>query len=69
MDTNAKKALKQVKMEIAAEYEIHPEHIFSLIEFGYDKFVIDERKLLYELFTDRKSNRKRDHGFPRQSDG
>ena len=37
MDINAKKALKQVKMEIAAEYEIHPEHIFDLIELGYKK--------------------------------
>ena len=25
MDSNAKKALKQVKMEIAAEYEMYPE--------------------------------------------
>ena len=37
MDSNAIKALKQIKMEIAAEYEIHPEHIFSLVELGYDK--------------------------------
>lgn len=37
MDINAKKALKQIKMEIAAEYEVHPEDIFDLIEIGYDK--------------------------------
>ena len=37
MDINAKKALKQVKMEIAAEYEMHPDDIFNLIEMGYNK--------------------------------
>ena len=36
MDINAKKALKQVKMEIAAEYEMHPEDVFNLIELGYN---------------------------------
>ncbi len=36
MDNNAKKALKQIKMEIAAEYEMHPEDIFDLIECGYN---------------------------------
>ena len=36
MDSNAKKALKQVKMEIAAEYEMHPEYVFNLIELGYN---------------------------------
>ena len=37
MDSNAKKALKQVKMEIAAEYEMYPEDVFDLIELGYNK--------------------------------
>ena len=32
MDNNAKKALKTIKMEIAAEHEMHPENIFDLIE-------------------------------------
>ena len=36
MDSNAKKALKQVEMEIAAEYEMNPEDIFNLIEMGYN---------------------------------
>ncbi len=35
MDINAKKALKQVKMEIAAEYEMNPDDIFTLMEMGY----------------------------------
>ena len=30
-------ALKQVKMEIAAEYEMYPEDVFDLIELGYNK--------------------------------
>ena len=37
MDSNAKKALKQVKMEIAAEYEMHPEDVLNLIELGYNR--------------------------------
>ena len=36
MDSNAKKALKQMKMEIAAEYEMHPKDIFNLIELNYN---------------------------------
>ncbi len=36
MDGNAKKALKQVRMEIAVEYEMHPEDVFNLIELGYN---------------------------------
>ena len=60
MDTNAKKALKQVKMEIAAEYEIHPEHIFSLIEFGYDKSN-SKPKLRLKRSKERKSFSKTGH--------
>ena len=60
MDTNAKKALKQVKMEIAAEYEIHPEHIFSLIELGYDKST-SKPKLRLKRSKERKSFSKTGH--------
>ena len=58
MDSNAKKALKQVKMEIAAEYEMYPEDVFDLIELGYNK---ENSKLRVKISKERTSFSKTGH--------
>ena len=58
MDSNAKKALKQVKMEIAAEYEMYPEDVFDLIELGYNK---ENSKLRVKSSKERTSFSKTGH--------
>ena len=58
MDSNAKKALKQVKMEIAAEYEMYPEDVFDLIELGYNK---ENSKLRVNRSKERTSFSKTGH--------
>ena len=58
MDSNAKKALKQVKMEIAAEYEMYPEAVFDLIELGYNK---ENSKLRVKRSKERTSFSKTGH--------
>ena len=58
MDSNAKKALKQVKMEIAAEYEMYPEDVFDLIELGYNK---ENSKLRVKRSKERTSYSKHGH--------
>ncbi len=58
MDSNAKKALKQVKMEIAAEYEMHPEDVLNLIELGYNR---ENSKLRIKRSKERTSFSKTGH--------
>ena len=58
MEMNAKKALKQVKMEIAAEYEMYPEDVFDLIELGYNK---ENSKLRVKRSKERTSFSKTGH--------
>ena len=58
MDSNAKKALKQVKMEIAAEYELYHEDVFDLIELGYNK---ENSKLRVKRSKERTSFSKTGH--------
>lgn len=60
MDNNAKKALKQVKMEIAAEYEMHPEDIFNLIELDYNG-ILSKAKLRVKRSKERCSFSKTGH--------
>ena len=60
MDSNAKKALKQVKMEIAAEYEMHPEDIFNLIELDHDG-ILPKYKLRIKRSKERTSFSKTGH--------
>ena len=51
-------ALKQVKMEIAAEYEMYPEDVFDLIELGYNK---ENSKLRVKRSKERTSFSKTGH--------
>ena len=60
MDSNAKKALKQMKMEIAAEYEMHPKDIFNLIELNYNG-VLTKTKLRIKRNKERTSFSKTGH--------
>lgn len=60
MDNNAKKALKQVKMEIAAEYEMHPADIFNLIELDYNG-ILPKAKLRVKRSKERTSFSKTGH--------
>ncbi|WP_296644982.1 CD1290 family small acid-soluble spore protein [Romboutsia sp. 13368] len=60
MDNNAKKALKQIKMEIAAEHEMHPENIFDLIECAYNGG-IPKMKLRLKRSKEKRSFSKSGH--------
>ena len=53
-----KEQIKQVKMEIAAEYEMYPEDVFDLIELGYNK---ENSKLRVKRSKERTSFSKTGH--------
>ena len=52
---NARLALKQVKMEIAAEYEMNNDNIFDMIEYAHNNG-IDLQKLNSSLIRPKSKN-------------
>ena len=53
VDTNAKKALKQMKMEIAVDYEMGQGDIFDMLENAYSSGILES---YFRTLEQKKSN-------------